>query len=109
MATVSPARGGPVTALGGVAVNLLTALGDFTLFGVRTLGWMIRRPPSPRVLVPICYSIGVRSTPVVAITGMFIGMVMAVQFSQSFAVIGLSTRLGAVINVAVVRELGPVL
>ncbi len=109
MATMSQKRSGPVSALGGVALNLLTALGDFTLFSLRTFGWLVRRPPRPHLLVPVCYSIGVRSTPVVAVTGMFIGMVMAVQFYQSFAVIGFSTRLGSIINVAVVRELGPVL
>ena len=37
---------------------------------------------------------GVRSVPVVAITGMFIGMVMAVQFYEQFNHMGLATRLG---------------
>jgi phospholipid/cholesterol/gamma-HCH transport system permease protein len=110
MATVSRERDqGLITTLGGVAGRLLTALGDFTLFSARTVLWLVRRPPPPRVLVPICYAVGVRSVPVVAITGMFIGMVMAVQFFHSFAVVGLSTRLGSIINVSTVRELGPVL
>src|SRR5207253_6004042 len=47
--------------------------------------------------------------PVVAITGMFIGMVMAVQMFNQFNKIGLATRLGSMINISVVRELGPVL
>jgi len=51
----------------------------------------------------------VRSIPVVAVTGLFIGMVLAVQAYGQFAAMGLQTRLGGIINVSVVRELGPVL
>ena len=45
----------------------------------------------------------------VAITGTFIGMVLAVQAYHQFAMMGLATRLGSVINISIVRELGPVL
>ena len=53
--------------------------------------------------------VGVRSVPVVSITGMFIGMVMAVQMFSQFNKMGLGTRLGSMINITIVRELGPVL
>ena len=52
---------------------------------------------------------GVRSVPMVCITGMFIGMVMAVQMYNQFNRMGLATRLGSMINITIVRELGPVL
>ena len=39
----------------------------------------------------------------------FIGMVLAVQSYIEFYQIGLATHLGAIINLSVVRELGPVL
>jgi len=51
----------------------------------------------------------VLSVPVVAITGLFIGMVLAVQSYSQFHHLGLETRLGSIINISVVRELGPVL
>ena len=53
--------------------------------------------------------VGVRSVPVVSITGMFIGMVMAVQMFSQFNKMGMGTRLGSMINITIVRELGPVL
>jgi phospholipid/cholesterol/gamma-HCH transport system permease protein len=53
--------------------------------------------------------VGVRSVPVVAVTGLFIGMVLAVQSYRDFNRLGFATRLGAIINISVVRELGPVL
>jgi phospholipid/cholesterol/gamma-HCH transport system permease protein len=46
---------------------------------------------------------------VIALTGTFIGMVLAVQSFYQFRTLGLETRLGAVINMSLVRELGPVL
>ena len=52
---------------------------------------------------------GCSSVPVVAITGMFIGMVLAVQSYGEFQSLGLATHLGSIINVSIVRELGPVL
>ena len=60
-------------------------------------------------LLPNFYQIGVLSLPVVALTGTFIGMVLAVQSYSQFRLMNLETRLGAVINMSLVRELGPVL
>jgi phospholipid/cholesterol/gamma-HCH transport system permease protein len=69
----------------------------------------IARGAGRNTLLPICYEVGVTSMPVVAITGLFIGMVLAVQSYAQFASLGLATRLGGIINVSVIRELGPVL
>jgi phospholipid/cholesterol/gamma-HCH transport system permease protein len=100
---------GPIARLGDLYYAAVVALGDVTLFALRTLGWMIRRMPARRTLLPSFYLVGVRSVPVVAITGMFIGMVMAVQTYHQFHRMGLATRLGSMINITIVRELGPVL
>src|SRR5262249_30984154 len=109
MATVVRERTGPLAALGQVTENALTALGDLTIFAGRTLAWTFRRRAAPRPLLSSFSSVGVRSVPVVAITGLFIGMVLAVQSFNQFHRIGLETRLGAIINISIVRELGPVL
>jgi phospholipid/cholesterol/gamma-HCH transport system permease protein len=53
--------------------------------------------------------IGVASVPVIAVTGLFIGMVLSVQTYHQFNVMGMATRLGSVINISLVKELGPVL
>lgn len=109
MATAGPARPGLISSLGDLAFHALVVLGDFTIFAVRTFSWTFRRKPADHTLLPSFYLVGVRSVPVVAITGMFIGMVMAVQMYNQFHVMGLATRLGSMINITIVRELGPVL
>ncbi|MHC4265861.1 MAG: MlaE family ABC transporter permease [Planctomycetota bacterium] len=53
--------------------------------------------------------IGVRSVPVIMITGAFVGMTLAVQIYDQLAGMGLEEHMGALINVSVVKELGPVL
>jgi phospholipid/cholesterol/gamma-HCH transport system permease protein len=105
-------RRGPaqwVGRLGTAAYEWVAALGDVTVFAARTAGWLVRRRPAPRTLLPALYAVGVRSVPVVAVTGTFIGMVLAVQGYSQFAQVGLASRVGAIINMSVVRELGPVL
>jgi phospholipid/cholesterol/gamma-HCH transport system permease protein len=53
--------------------------------------------------------IGVRSVPVIMITGAFVGMTLALQAYDQLAGMGLEEHLGVLINVSVVKELGPVL
>lgn len=69
------------------------------LFSIR--GW--------RRVIPQFYTIGARSVAVVMLTGMFVGMVLIVQGWSQFDAAGMSDRLGAIVNISVAAELGPVL
>ena len=80
-----------------------------TLFSGRTLSGVLRGAFRRSELLRIAVEVGVASVGVVAITGAFIGMVLAVQAYGQFKTIGLETSLGAVIHLSVIRELGPVL
>ena len=103
---------GPETAvhrLGQQVFDRVAEIGDVASFSFQTMGWIVRRRPRWSVLVPIFYAIGVQSVSVVAITGTFIGMVLAVQAYHEFQAMGLATKLGSVINISLVKELGPVL
>jgi phospholipid/cholesterol/gamma-HCH transport system permease protein len=99
----------PIAALGGLVLDRVRALGDIALFGLRTFVWLTTRRPRQGTLLPSFYQIGVLSLPVVALTGTFIGMVLAEQSYAQFRFFRLETRLGGVINVSLLRELGPVL
>ena len=94
---------------GSMAIDAFSYVGGMSLFIARTIGWMFRKPPRGEQLLPTFYDVGIRSLPVIAITGTFIGMVLAVQTYYQFRALGLESRLGAVINMTLVRELGPVL
>ncbi len=103
------ALGDSIAGLGGYMIDAIEALGDMTLFVWRTIVWMFTRLPRRDTLFNNMYQIGVLSLPVVALTGTFIGMVLAVQSYYQFRSFGLETQLGGVINKSMFRELGPVL
>ena len=95
--------------LGEMVLDWMVGLGSISLFAYRTLGWLFTRLPRRETILPNFYQIGVLSLPVVALTGTFIGMVLVVQSYVQFRKLHMETRLGAVINMSLVRELGPVL
>lgn len=92
-----------------LVLEAIVSLGELGLFCSNVFAWMFTRLPRRETLLPNFYQVGVLSLPVVALTGTFIGMVLAVQSFWQFRQLGLETRLGAVINMSLVRELGPVL
>lgn len=94
---------------GRVVVESVTAIGAFALFVIRTASWLFTRLPKWETLLPNFYQVGVQSLPVIALTGTFIGMVLAVQSFSQFEQLGLESQMGAVITMTLVRELGPVL
>ncbi|QVL32870.1 ABC transporter permease [Telmatocola sphagniphila] len=74
-----------------------TVFGIFFSFRTLTQSW------------PVYYEIGVRSVGVVVVTGMFIGMVLALEAHTEFHPYGLDTSLGAISITSILGELGPVL
>ncbi len=87
-------------------------LGRFSRFFARAVRACIAsccRPRSYPLTWTQMHIIGVRSVPVVMITGAFVGMVLAIQAYGQLAGMGLEEHLGVLINLAVVKELGPVL
>jgi phospholipid/cholesterol/gamma-HCH transport system permease protein len=96
-------------AWGSVVIQGINTLGDISVFAWRMVLWMVTSKPRSGTLMPNFYSVGVMSLPVVALTGTFIGMVLAIQSYHQFKAMGLESKLGAVITMSLVRELGPVL
>ncbi len=86
----------------------VVALGEWTLFALRTVAGIFRRSFRRQDLLRVSVEVGVASVGIVAVTGAFVGMVLAVQTYGQFHRIGLDTSLGAIIHLSVVRELGPV-
>ncbi len=94
---------------GAAVIEGIAAVGSLSLFTANMLYWLFTRLPRKETILPNFYQVGVLSLPVVALTGTFIGMVLAVQTHYQFGQVGLANRMGAVINMSLVRELGPVL
>jgi phospholipid/cholesterol/gamma-HCH transport system permease protein len=70
----------------------------------------IATPPRyPREILAQMDSLGVGSLSIVVLTGMFTGMVLALQSSATLDVFGARPYVGRLVCVSMVRELGPVL
>ena len=90
----------------------LDGLGRFASFSLYALRIAIFEPRSWlrwRQIGPQLYSVGAASVLVVAITGAFIGMILALEGYDQFAALGQQEQMGGVINSAVTKQIGPVL
>jgi phospholipid/cholesterol/gamma-HCH transport system permease protein len=94
---------------GGRVGDCFVAIGDWATFSLRAKLGVFSRDFHLREVLSAAVNIGTGSLGVVAVTGLFIGMVLAVQAYSQFHQIGMDTSLGAVIHLSVIRELGPVL
>lgn len=102
----------PLAILGGLISEWIAACGAFGVFAWRTILWLFLGLPNLRnwrLLPPQMYLIGTLSVPVIMVTGMFVGFVLAAEAIVQLENVGLGDRIGVLVNLAVVRELGPVL
>ena len=103
------AVGRGVEGLGERALATLSSAGEFARLVAGTARSALRRRfPAHEVLVQF-ESIAVRSTPIVAITALFTGMVLALQTAFALTRFGAKPYVGSIVGLAIVRELGPVL
>jgi phospholipid/cholesterol/gamma-HCH transport system permease protein len=82
---------------------------DYSLLCVRAMRALATPPRYPRDILAQMDSLGVGSLSIVVLTGMFTGMVLALQSSATLDVFGARPYVGRLVCVSMVRELGPVL
>ena len=88
--------------------NAIHALGDWCRFVYETLSWMFRRPLRIHDLFRQMEFIGVKSTPIILLTGLFVGAVFALQIGKAFAIFSAESMVGATIGLSLTREIAPV-
>jgi phospholipid/cholesterol/gamma-HCH transport system permease protein len=100
----------PVLApIGRAFLALLAVAGRLTLFAAAALGHAVRPPYYPRLILKQMVEIGYFSLPVVGLTAIFTGMVLALQSHSGFARFNAESAIATVVVLSVTRELGPVL
>lgn len=101
-----------IASTGDHTLDAVADFGRFFKFTGQTLRWLLQASGSARtwrLVLTESMDVGVLSLPVILITGGFVGMVLAVQAIEQFRAVGLEEQMGGVVNLSVVRELGPVL
>src|SRR4051812_34360347 len=88
--------------------KLLSFQEYFTL-GLKSLRFIFARPFYGQDLVQQMDEIGVKSLGIVLLTGLFTGMVLALQSSVQLQTFGATMYIGRLVAGSMIRELGPVL
>jgi len=94
---------------GRVFMTFLAATGRLSLFTFSALYHAVTPPFYPRLIVQQMISIGYFSLPVVGLTAIFTGMVLALQSYTGFARFSAESAIPNVVVLSITRELGPVL
>jgi phospholipid/cholesterol/gamma-HCH transport system permease protein len=91
------------------ALETVAAVQEYSILAGRAIGGLFRRP---RYFADIVYQadlIGFGSLPIVVLTGLFTGAVLALNSAHTLQRFGSLSLIGQLVSVGMVTELGPVL
>ncbi len=94
---------------GRTVMGFFAVVGRVAGFTGKALGHVVRPPWYPRLFLRQCLDIGYYSLPVVGLTALFTGMVLALQSYTGFTRFNAESAVAAVVVLSVTRELAPVL
>jgi len=98
-----------VATVGRTVLAACLATGRLTLFALEGLSHIVRPPFYGRLFLRAMMEIGYMSLPVVALTAIFTGMVLALQSSTGLSRFSAGSAVASLVVLSVTRELGPVL
>jgi len=101
-----------ISLIGAKTIQTLSFFGRFGIFSWQMFRWLV--PSFFRLrtwlrTMPLFYEVGNRTVPVIAVTGTFVGLVLAVQSYDQLRSAGFEERMGVLVSLSLVQELGPVL
>jgi phospholipid/cholesterol/gamma-HCH transport system permease protein len=96
------------TGLGRTTLSALSKLGRALLFLMHALSGCPALMRRPGLVIAQMYSVGVLSLMLISVSGLFVGMVLALQGFNVLSDFGAEESLGVMVAASLVRELGPV-
>ena len=98
-----------ISRIGADSLDVVWRLGNATTFLFSTLAGTTAVLARPRLLIQQIYSVGVMTLLIILVSGLFVGMVLGLQFYTNLVDFGAESSLGLLVALTLVRELGPVL
>lgn len=98
-----------VASIGRVFLSFLESTGRLAIFAGVSISHIVRPPFYPRLLLRQVIEIGYYSLPVIGLTAVFTGMVLALQSYTGFARFNAEGAVATVVVLSITRELAPVL
>ena len=93
--------------VGTVVLTAVASVGEVSLFGLRALAEAFLPPYEPREVARHIYEIGWRSAPLIATSGLAIGVVLSMHTRASLERFGAEALIPAGLAIALIRETGP--
>jgi len=84
-------------------------LGEMSTFFTSSMGWLVRPPFRLYEIFEQIEFVGNKSVFIIMLSGLFTGMVFALQTYSAFHVVSSETLIGPTVALALTRELGPVM
>lgn len=95
--------------IGHSILGFLQSIGAMAFFAIRSIVKLTTPPYYPRLILKQFIDIGYYSLPVVGMTALFTGMVLALQSYTGFTRFNAESAIAGVVALSVTRELAPVL
>lgn len=99
----------PFQPIGRMLLKFFATAGRLAIFSGNAVSHTVRPPFYPRTIAAQMIDIGYYSLPVVGLTAIFAGMVLALQSYTGFARFSAEGAIANVVVLSITRELGPVL
>jgi phospholipid/cholesterol/gamma-HCH transport system permease protein len=90
-------------------IGAIRQFGAVALFLLHTLAACVPALKRPGAIVRQIYNCGARSLVIIMLSGLVVGMIMGLAFSDMLARFGSESALGVAAGFALIKELGPVL
>jgi phospholipid/cholesterol/gamma-HCH transport system permease protein len=87
----------------------LAEAGELSAFTGRFLGQFLKPRYEFQEFLRQCYVVGYQSFPLIGLTGFIMGLVLTMQLRPSLLDYGVESQLPAMVGIAIVREIGPVI
>jgi phospholipid/cholesterol/gamma-HCH transport system permease protein len=89
--------------------SFLFETGDLSRFVGRFFKQLFKPRPEIGEFIRQCFIIGYKSFPLVGLTAFIMGLVLTMQLRPSMIDYGVESQLPAIVGIAIVREIGPVI
>jgi phospholipid/cholesterol/gamma-HCH transport system permease protein len=89
------------------AIGQLSSVGEYALFAGKAARQTFTPPFEPRETVRQLYELGLRSAPLIAVSGLAVGVVLSMHTRASLERFGAESMIPAGLAIALVRETGP--
>ncbi|MBI1909056.1 MAG: ABC transporter permease [Deltaproteobacteria bacterium] len=97
-----------IETIGELVRRTVQEVGRFFSFALSFFRWLFVSPFRWSLLRQQMEFLGVQSFPVIALTGLFTGMVFALQTAYAFRLFNAESLIGSTVGLALSREIGPV-